>query len=81
VETPSGLAGTSAVPSLQVPAIPAWIANRLGHVDLNHGPLAKYFEHLAHEGTEKAKSLLVEADQVAEELELDDELLDSVVAG
>jgi hypothetical protein len=46
---------------------------------LNSGPLANYFQHLAHEDTPKAKAILVEADQVAEELGLDDELLDSLL--
>jgi hypothetical protein len=46
---------------------------------LNHGPLAKYFEHLAHEGTEKAKSILGEADEIADELGLDDGLLDELI--
>jgi hypothetical protein len=43
---------------------------------LNHGPVAKYFQHLAHEATPKAKATLVKARQVAETLGLDDELLD-----
>ena len=42
---------------------------------------AKYFEHLAHENTTKAESILMEADQLAEELGLDEELLNSLVVG
>jgi hypothetical protein len=34
-----------------------------------------------HEGTAKAKAILAEAEQVAEVLGLDDELLDGLVAG
>jgi hypothetical protein len=78
----SALASMSSISSGTPTAIPTWIANRLTRADLNNGPLAKYFEHLAHEGTQQAKSVLVEAEQVAEELGLDDELLDElVVAG
>jgi hypothetical protein len=58
------------------PALPPWIVNRLAHLDLNHGPIAKYFQHLAHEGTPKAKAVLVKADQVADSLGLDDKLID-----
>ena len=64
-----------------LPVIPTWISNRLTHLDLNHSPLAKYFEYLAHEGTAKAKEVLLEADRIADELGLDDELLDELVAG
>ncbi|MBI3837817.1 MAG: glycoside hydrolase family 25 protein [Planctomycetia bacterium] len=80
----SALASTSTSPT--VPVIPAWIVNRLEHldlnrVDLNHGPIAKYFEHLGHEGTPKTKAILVKADKVADALNLDDTLLDSLLAG
>lgn len=63
------------------PAIPAWIVNRLDHVDLNHGSVAKYLEHLAYDATTKANQVVVKADQVADALHLDDELLDSLLAG
>ena len=36
-----------------------WIANRLSHLDLNHRPIAQYFEYLAHEGTAKATRLAI----------------------
>jgi hypothetical protein len=52
------------------PAIPAWIAIRLAHPDLNHGTLANYFQHPAHEATPKAKAILVQADQAADEVGL-----------
>jgi hypothetical protein len=54
----------------------SWIFNRLSHLNLNHNPLANYFQHLAHSDTPKAKAILVEADQVADALGLDDEGLD-----
>ena len=66
-------------PSPSAPAIPAWIVNRLSHVDLNSGPVAKYLEHLAEEDTAKARAILVKADQVADALNLDDALLDSLL--
>ena len=68
------------------PTIPAWISNLRAHldlnsVDLNHGPIAKYFEHLAHETAARARAILVEADQVADALGFDDGLLDTLLAG
>jgi hypothetical protein len=55
--------------------------NRLSHLDLNHGPIANFFQHPAHSATPKAKAILVEADQVADEVGLDDEMIDGLVAG
>jgi hypothetical protein len=48
------------------PTIPAWISNLRAHldlnsVDLNPGPIARYFEHLAHETAARARAILVEA--------------------
>jgi hypothetical protein len=63
------------------PTIPPWIVNRLAHLDLNHGPVAKYFEHLAHQNTARSLAILVKADQVADALGLADALLDSLLAG
>jgi hypothetical protein len=74
----SALASTSS-PNPSVPAIPAWIIHRLSHLDLNHGPIAKYFEHLAHENTAKSRAILVKADRVADALHLDDALLNSLL--
>jgi hypothetical protein len=65
--------------SAPLPSIPAWIANRLAHLDLNHGPLATYFQHLAHSATPKAKAILVRADQVADAVGLDDEGIGGLV--
>jgi hypothetical protein len=39
------------------------------------------FQHPAHEDTPKAKAILFEADQVADALGLDHELVDGVVVG
>jgi hypothetical protein len=60
------------------------IANRLARldlnrIDLNHGPIAKYFQHLAHEGPAKAMAILVKADQISDSLGRDDTLLDSLL--
>ncbi|MBI3837198.1 MAG: hypothetical protein HY288_04595, partial [Planctomycetia bacterium] len=72
--------------STSTSTMPAWIVNRLAHldlnsIDLNRGPVAKYLLHLAHEGTPKAKPILVKADEVADALNVDDTLLDSLLAG
>ena len=37
------------------------------------GKLATHFQHLAHESSPKAKAILVQADQVADEVGLDEE--------
>jgi glucose/arabinose dehydrogenase len=72
---------SSTSPSESLPPVPIWIVNRLSRLDLNHGPIANYFEHLAHEGTPKAKAILVKAGQVADALSLDVELLDELLVG
>ena len=53
-------------------------ANLCPHLDPNHGLIAKYFQDLAHENTMKSRAILVKADQVADALNLDDELLDTL---
>ena len=67
--------------SIPAPAIPTWIIDRLAQLNLNQGPLANYFQHPAHEGTPKAKAILVEAGQVADALGLDDEVIDGLMTG
>jgi hypothetical protein len=71
----------SAGPAISVPAIPPGLLNRLGNLnlDLNAGPVAKYFEKLAHEATEGAKKILKTADDVADFLHMDHSLLDSLL--
>jgi hypothetical protein len=61
------------------PPIPRSIINRLPHLDLNHGPVAKYFEHLADEKATNAGDVLMTADRVADAMDLNDELLDSLL--
>ena len=51
------------------------------HLDLNHGPVAKYFEHLAQENTAKSRAILVEVDRISDSLGLDDTLLDGLLVG
>jgi hypothetical protein len=52
----------------------------VNRADPSRGPIVKYFQHLAHVDAPKAKAILVKADQVADGLNLDDELLDGLVA-
>jgi hypothetical protein len=78
---PSTLVSSSQSPA--PPAIPPWLTNRLANrdlnsIDLNSGPLADYFEHLAHENAVKSREILVEANQPSDALGLDDELIDGV---
>jgi hypothetical protein len=47
-----------------------WTLQDISHLDLNHGPLATFFEHLARENTAKSRAILVIADQVADALGL-----------
>jgi hypothetical protein len=63
------------------PPIPPRIVNRLRHADLNHGLVTAYLQHLAHENTAKSRAILVKADQIADTMGLDDELLDELVVG
>jgi hypothetical protein len=71
----------SASPSFSLPSIPSSLLNRLSslNLDLNSGPIAKFFEKLAHEGTDGAKKILTIADEIADFLHLDDTLLDSLL--
>jgi len=57
------------------------LVQALEHLDLNYGSLAKYFQHLSHDATASAKTILREADRVADELGLDDELLEGLMVG
>jgi len=71
-------ASSSAPPKVQ---LPHWISKALGHIDLNHGAVAKLFQQLAASNSPTAKKILVEADRIADAQGLDDELLDNLVAG
>jgi hypothetical protein len=75
----SALASTLSSPSPSLPPTSAWIVDRLSHVDLDSGPVAKYLEHLTEEDTARSRAILVKADQVADALNLDDTLLDSLL--
>jgi len=79
-----GVASALSVPSaggaLASAGVPRWLVNRLQNVDLNSGPIARYFEHLAEQNTPGTRKILVAADKVADNLGLDHELLDSLLA-
>ena len=59
---------------------PRWLANRLESIDLNNGVAARLFQHLADQNTPGTRKLLVKIDEVADNLGLDHELLDSLLA-
>ena len=77
----SGL--TSLLNSLKTGTLPPlrldWLASRLENVNLNSGVAATIFEALAVADTKLTRSILVEADKVADQLGLDDTLLDSIL--
>jgi hypothetical protein len=75
----SGLADSASAST--APTVPTWLANRLANVDLNSGRIATFFEDLAAKDTPKARKILLAADELADSLGLDDDLLDSLVAG
>ena len=77
----SGLVRSAASLSQPLPKLPPWIRVRFGRLALNHGPVANFFQHPAHSDTPKAKAILVIVDQVADALELDDELLGGLMVG
>jgi hypothetical protein len=75
----SFLPGSVRAKATAPPIIPPWIVNRLTHLNLNSGPIAKYFEHLANENTTRSRAILVKADQFADAMDLEDELIDGLV--
>ncbi len=86
VDAPSD-AGTSAVAiSLAAPPAAAtpgqavtWVQSRLESIDLNEGPIARWFTQLADSGMPRAQAVLKAADRFADALGLDDSLLDSLL--
>ena len=78
----SGLAATSTSTSTSTTSTaPAWLVNRLTSAgDLNSGEIADYFRQLAAEDTADDRSILVEADQAAQELGLNDDVLEGLLA-
>src|SRR4029077_8194226 len=75
----SALVSSASSPSPSLQTVPTWLVTRLSHVDLNSAPIAKYFEFLAQENTARDRAVLVKADQIADALNLDDELLDGLL--
>ena len=77
----SGL--TALLNSLKTGTLPPlrldWLSSELKNVNLNSGAAATIFEALAAADTKLTRSILVEADKVADELGLDDSLLDSIL--
>ena len=63
------------LPPLRLDLLPS----ELTHVNLNSGAAAMIFEALAAADTKLTRSILVEDDEVADKLGLDDELLDSIL--
>jgi hypothetical protein len=84
---PAAIGGAAVASSLASPASspsptrPAWLVNRLSNVDLHSGGLTTFFEHLAHEATTKSWAILVKGGRVEKPFNLDDELLDGLLAG
>ena len=58
------------------PASPASVVDQFRRADSGDDPIAKFFEHLAHDDTAKVRPILLQADRVADALGPDDELLD-----
>ncbi len=81
----TGLASgpTSLLNSLKTGTLPPlrldWLASQLENVNLNSGVAATIFEALAVADTKLTRSILTEADKVADQLGLDDTLLDSIL--
>ncbi len=75
----SALSTASAGGALSSAGVPRWLVNRLQNVDLNSGPIARFFEHLADQNTPGTRKILVAADKVADELGLEHDLLESLL--
>jgi hypothetical protein len=75
----SALSAPSAGGAFASAGVAKWLVNRLQKLDLNSGPIARYFEHLAHQNTPAARKILLAADKVADRLGLDDSLLDILI--
>ena len=65
--------------------IPGWISSRLSNINLNTGIAATIIDDLAKAAAGKgleaklARTVLLDADKIADALHLDDSLLDSVL--
>jgi hypothetical protein len=62
------------------PTLPAWVATRLASVDLNSGVVAKVLNTLDRVHTPGAHKLLEAVDKIADELGVNDDLLDDILA-
>ena len=78
----SGLtAGASTASAGTTTSAPAWLVSRLQSAgDLNSGDIAAYFRQLADANTVEDREILVESDQIASDLGLNDDLVDSLLA-
>ncbi len=80
----SGLTATSSSLSTttsSTSSAPAWLVSRLESAgDLNSGEIADYFRQLAAEDSTADQETLLEADQAAGDLGLNDDLLDGLLA-
>ena len=74
----SALAATST--SASAAAWPAGVARRLENVDLNSGRIAALFQHFADQNLLGTRKLLAKIETVADELGLEDDRLDSILA-
>ncbi|MGD9721333.1 MAG: beta strand repeat-containing protein [Pirellulales bacterium] len=61
--------------------LPPGIVRRLSSLDLNSGRIAAYFQHLAEVDSPGSRKLLTRLDAIADELGLEHDLLDDIVAG
>ena len=78
VSSSSGSPSTARAPN---PRALGWLATRLSDVTPSGGPLVRMGQHLEEKTTPRARAILAAADEFANCLELDDELLDSLLAG
>jgi len=78
----SGVASALTAPATQSDEVrvPGWIKNRLESIDLNSGSPARLFQHLHDVDTPGHRKLLQKFDAVADELGLDDTLLEELLA-
>ncbi len=73
-------ATTSTVSTSNVASLPPGISHRLAGLDLNSGRIATFFQHLADQDTPGTRKILTKIDAVADELGLDDHVLDGLLA-
>jgi hypothetical protein len=74
----SALAIRSPSPNPGPPASATWPVDRPGNDDVNHGPIASYFEWLAHETPVKSEETFLASNLLADELDSNDEWRDAL---